>query len=680
MCATWKLFWKTRVFLFCTFRTFVLITFICVHLHRKVIRSQIMMFSLDETDRSEKNGDLRASRTRVWALKWRPIAPHFTSFGTCLTQSSERVGWSVLSSDVDTFLCKWTKVIKVAERAEVKKVDPRMFRACDKLFFTTRTGTEQKLSGRDRLCRAGDGAQKSSDRNMFEHVRAHVCTRETRHARACFPASSDPPIHPISRVLPGFEQVWSVLFTFSFSLQSALHNRKIKKYKKWTNWKNWIFLKKWKKGASQKFADQKGKMVQIKVHQSVHLGKMKNWKIELESNRGLSKLKFGCSGVFQTRLTRSWFTSVLRNPRVLRHAHPNLGVRIFRGRMFAPVWHATPVSRDRHMSSCGITCICGFLTLEFGKQARIWTYSKRGNEKICAHLQKLDEPNIFEKSWRKWKKLMFSKNTKNTLLWFFENSDHDFENVRARYFLRGCEKSFRACEIPTFSLLSLSFNPEETGGNGLTFLCKWTNMNVHACARVAWHVCQKRACLREESRANQHDLHIKTYRSNQKLFFHFYQLFSFATWESYRQYHGKWTKLSKQTKVAKVGSCVFHHVRAKKCARACKKFCAKQHFYVLSVSFKPNSSIHHVDTFLCKWQEMNGSDESERCDQVKQKYAHLMTRITSREKKRCAQLFSKTITFVHFCHFCSKLSKPIKPLTFCINTVKTRPNRKNIGK
>ena len=88
-------------------------------------------------------------------------------------------------------------MIKVAERAEVKKVDPHMFRASDKLFFTTRTGPEQKLSGRDRLCTAGDGAQKSSDRNMFGHVRAHVRTRETRHARACFLASSDPLIYPI---------------------------------------------------------------------------------------------------------------------------------------------------------------------------------------------------------------------------------------------------------------------------------------------------------------------------------------------------------------------------------------------------------------------------------------------------------------------------------------------------
>ena len=294
-------------------------------------------------------------------------------------------------------------------------------------------------------------------------------------------------------------------------------------------WTDRIFLKKVKKGILRVVASQKGKTVPKKEHQSAHLGKMKKRKIELESNRGLSFLKIVWFGVFRTRLTGPWFTSVLRNPRISRTPHPNLRTPYFRARLFARLSRVTWHAGDRYVSSCGITCICGFLTLEFGESAEIWTDSNRGNEKICTRVWKCASANIFEKSEPNMKKWENRKIRKVRFLWFLKIPNSKILGLGFCDFSHARKKVSHTRESSCFHVLSVLSLLFISTGNGLTFLCNLRNMNVHACSRGTWHTCQKGAHLRADSRWNERVSRIKMIRSDTKLFFHFYQLFSFTT-------------------------------------------------------------------------------------------------------------------------------------------------------
>ena len=176
-----------------------------------------------------------------------------------------------------------------------------------------------------------------------------------------------------------------------------------KTFQKWQNWKKW-----------KKDVRVLGNVMEVfsKSQKGDILVKWKKWKIVLDSNRGLKKRKIGCSSDFDFPLNCPRF---LRIPGCSGFGGPpdSICAPHFFGRV---MWHACHVSRDTQVTgTCrrrAITCLCGFLTLEFHAReayTRFYALWIGENERKSWNVQVLQ---LLKKSFKTWTFHDFSKMTK----------------------------------------------------------------------------------------------------------------------------------------------------------------------------------------------------------------------------------------------------------------------------
>ena len=189
---------------------------------------------------------------------------------------------------------------------------------------------------------------------------------------------------------------------------------------------------------------------QNKKHFGVHLGKMKKWKIELESNRGLIFLILGCSGFFRTPLNWTDSSQFGVSFGICGPPFSCQTCVFFAGACLRPcVCHATRAG-DRYMSSCGITCICGFLTLEF-ENSRAYGRIVTGDMRKSVRTRETWTKRTFlQKVNRTWQNVIFRKMQKHHFCDFWKSQIPNFENRVSPFFMCARKKVFTHAQVHVF--------------------------------------------------------------------------------------------------------------------------------------------------------------------------------------------------------------------------------------
>ena len=255
-------------------------------------------------------------------------------------------------------------------------------------------------------------------------VRKSTCKSVTRTPP--FAPTFDPRANPWKPRIPAkwhFSRFWH-FWEKRKNPRLLSYVQKIATEKTWKNNQNWKF-RKWARCASRTCV----RVIScfFKVHKCVHLGKMKNWKIELDSNRGLSFWKLGSSSFFRTRLKLLIFLSRPHRSGFcdtwFLRSHPPK----FRARMFARVTRVPRGPRWRgHVVPCGscylrlfnprVPCGSAFPVNTPFESAE--SRDPTGSEDFAT----------FRKKWNIPENLWFFKNAKK---WFFDFQDSRFsKNVR----------------------------------------------------------------------------------------------------------------------------------------------------------------------------------------------------------------------------------------------------------